>query len=725
MTPGKRLLEPPDISSGGSFLSEARQLDPESEAALIRAQLFRRILNNPWFAHSHLFAHRHSEKSSPAHQAAVLAIWHPDPHLNLEAFRGFGKSTLLEETVLTRCGMRLHHNFVIFGASERRAVERLDAVKTEIVTNELLTGLFGPLKGDIWQETKIVLSNGCAIQAMGRDQSLAGIKFRDWRPDGILVDDLEDPEEQRNDSERAQTWNWFLRSMIPSLDRPMQTWIRVLGTRRGSGSLPERLENAGWRTVKFPIEHLDKDGSRRATWDCSKFSLAKIDELRELYRGDLHTFEQEYMCRASSERAQLFKREQVRYRPELRPSWHGVYVMYDPARTKTQTSATTGKAVWSWVGNKLVVWECGGHFWSPDELIADIIATARHYGPVWLGVEKTGLNEWLMQPLRHAMLKAGILIPLIGVEAPKGKLDFIGGLQPLFSAGEVEFAGLPEQFRVLEDQLQSFPRGRIDAPNALAYARILRPGQVIYDGFSEQNIATVEALDDIPLYLAGNADGQVVSAVLVQRRRGDMVVLADWLFEGTPAEVVADLAAEVALAHGGTTLSERAVYGEGSDLYKLPVYEPRLTASEVKWVVPPSHFNEWNNHGLVQAIRGLPASCGLGADPAVGRVRLGAELGHRQGGEAAVLVDERAKWCCRALAGGYARAVGNRGLAAVEAERGVYRTLMEGLESFVGAGAVGAAADREGAGLAAVPSSQPLAYTRGGVPYRSVIPARG
>ena len=688
-----------------------------------RATLFRHFLKNPWWAHSYLFRHRHAEASSPAHKQCIADIWDRDPHRNIEAFRGFGKSTLLEETVILRCGLRLHHNFVIFGASERRAVERLEAVKTEITVNEFIVGAFGSLRGDIWQETKIVLSNGVCVQAIGRDQSLAGIKFRDWRPDGVLVDDLEDVDEIRTDMDRVRTWNWFLKSMIPSLDRPTDSWVRVLGTRRGSGSLPERLEASGWPTSKFPIEAINERGERQATWP-AKFPLAKIDELKELYRGDLHTYEQEFMCRATSDRARLFQKERFRYEPS-RPSWHAVYVFYDPARTKTAGSATTGKAVWSWVGNRLVVWECAGHFWSPDELVADIVRTTGEYGPVWVGVEKTGLNDWLMQPLRHEMLRQGILIPLLGVEAPRGKLDFIGALQPLFQGGEVIFAGLPQEFKGLEDQLLSFPRGRIDAPNALAYARTLRPGAPVYDNFADGHIArSLAAHHDTPLYLAANTDGSIVAGLLVQRRGNGLAVLADWVREGSPREVVGELAGDVALAHGGTTLTEHPLYGTGSDLFKVPVWQSRVAATEIKWIVPPAHFNEWNNHGLVQAIRSLPQPCGMGGEVSGGRDKLSQMLDQVHGGERSVLISENARWCLRALSGGYARAMGGRGLAEVQAQNGLYRVLMEALESFVGAGINDQAATMSGpdAGLSA---AQPLAYTRSGVAYRSAIPDRG
>lgn len=681
-----------------------------------------------WYAHQKLFPHRHPMTSPAAHKAIVDLINRPEPHRGIEGFRGLAKSTLLEETAIIKGMLREFHNMVIVAASYRMACDRLTPIANEFLNNEKIHAVLGgSLKGETWREDRIVLSNGVCIQALGRDAAMTGMKYGDWRPDAALIDDVEDPEEVRTDAERVETWRWFTTVFLPALDNPLSSWVRVLGTRRGMGSLPERLEGIGWPFAKFPVEYPDKDGNRKATWP-AKFSIEDIDKLKETYRGDMHTYEQEFMCRAVSDTARLFKRDQFRY--SLRePSWHAVYVFYDPARTKTQTSATTGKAVWSWVGNKLVVWECGGHFWSPDELIADIVGTAKALGPVWIGVEKTGLNDWLMQPLRHEAMKAGVLLPLIGVEAPRGKLDFIGALQPLFAAGEIEFAGPPEQFKVLEEQLLSFPRGRIDAPNALAYARTLRPGQPVYDGFSEDHIGLDPgAWHDTPVFLAAHSDGSVATGCLVQRRRGRLVVLADWVREGTPRELVGELAADAALAHGGTTLGEGVVYGEGSDLFKLPIYRPQLAATEIKWVVPPQHFNEWNNVGLVQAIRAIPQPVSMGGAPQAGRDVLAQSLGRHVDGGPALVVADRARWTLRGFAGGYARAVGGRGLQQVEAEAGIYKVLMEGLESFAGSGMVlrgeVAGADGDTPPSSRFPSAQPIAHTRSGMAYRSAIPER-
>jgi hypothetical protein len=62
-------------------------------------------------------------------------------------------------------------------------------------------------------------------------------------------------------------------------------------------------------------------------------------------------------------------------------------------------------------------------------IIDHIFKIAADYHPVVIGVERDGLEEFIMQPLRHEQLRRGVLIPVTGYRAPKGKLSFIAALQ--------------------------------------------------------------------------------------------------------------------------------------------------------------------------------------------------------------------------------------------------------------------------------------------------------
>jgi hypothetical protein len=627
--------------------------DPPLDRAALAALKQEQILEferDRWLAHKVLFANRHTDDSAPAHRELTLNIYKPRARLLVEGFRGIGKTTTLEEVAIIRSLYREHRFMVILGASYTRACDRLEAIKNELVVNSLITHLYGSQKGHIWQDGKIVLSNGVCIAALGRDQSITGMKYLDWRPDAALVDDVEDPEENRNDAEREGTWRWFIKTFLPSLDHPLRSWVRVLGTRRGSGSLPERLEKDGWNTVRYPVEYISNDGRRVATWP-SKFPLDIIDEMKATYRGDMDTWMQEYMCEATSTADRVFRSSAIKIAPRVR-THEPVWAMYDPARTVGARSATTGKAVWSWVRNKLVVWGLDAQRWMPTEIIDDIFRCADDYDPVAVGFEEDGLNEWIKEPLHHEQVRRGCLIPMKAMRAPRDKNRFIGALEWHFTAGEVEFT---ENFPAIS-QFLSFPHGPKDAPNALAYALTLRPGTPIYDGFTGEHIAESLQFDRTGLWLACNATRGLTTAVALQYGVGRTHLLADWAIDSEPAEAIPLIIREVGM---------------------------RFRAAPTA-CCGPQHYQQYMNTGLVQALQRVPLTVERGVEPRKGRDVLRTEFARLTRDFPAVQVAATARHTVNALHGGYSRPLSPTGALADEAEAGLYRVLMEGLESCLG-----------------------------------------
>jgi hypothetical protein len=295
----------------------------------------------------------------------------------------------------------------------------------------------------------------------------------------------------------------------------------------------------------------------------------------------------------------------------------------------------------------------------------------------------------------------------------------------LAKAGEISLSGPPDAFRAALEQFANFGPGRrgsrIDAPNAAAYALLLRPGSPVYDFPAEAVVADLDAHPDAPLYLAASADGALVTAVLAQRHAGELRVLADFVREGSPDDVVAEIHAEAVLAAaGGGTRAVIVSEVDPDQPYKLPVPRTVSTRAAIRWVVPRRHEEIWNNVGLCQAIRAIPQPCSAappGAELA-GRTEIGRLLDRRHRGRYGVAVDSGATWVCRGFSGGYARAVDSRGISAPQPDAGIYRLLMEGLEAFVGVG-LGAEEDKR------LADQQPIAYSRTGQPYKSALPDRG
>lgn len=611
-------------------------------------------------AHQALFPHRHPDATPDFHFEIIDDLHGPSTRVLELAFRGAGKSTIAEEYIAIDACYQRFRNFIIVGESETRAVERLSAIKHELDFNEHINTLFGNLHGPTWHETKVVLTNGVVIQAFGRGQSLRGTKHDDVRPDGCLIDDIEDEESVNSPDGRDKTQRWLMRTLLPAL--APRAKVRMLANMLDPDCLAVRLRKTGmWVVREYPWEYIAPDGERKATWG-SRFSLTHIDQTRKEYEsgGMLNEYMQEYMVQAVDPSTRVFTSGLIKVEPQVR-TWQPTYAMYDPARTVKASSAHTGKVVFSWVGSKLIVWEGDGQLWMPDQIIADMFKTFDEYAPIKIGVEKEGLEEFILQPLRAEQTKRHQIIPVEVMPAPVGKLAFIRSLQPFFTASDVVFA---KDLPVLKSQLLSFPTGRIDVPNALAYALRMRPGLPIYENFGFKNVFdNLPALRSTACYLALGATRQYTSGILCQVAGGTLRVVSDWVKEGDPGTTLPDLLTEAGLIAGD----------------KLSVF------------AGPQHWNTYDHIGLQAAARRSLVRLKTGGDENTGREELRKRIDALAHGQPALQVSTKARWTLNALSGGYARSVVKGKEVQGMADDGVYKVLMEGFESFVAAtaGALG------------------------------------
>lgn len=651
-----------------------------------RQQLVSLYLADRPLAHRILFSHRRPQKSPPFHDA-LINDWHSDlPYVLDLVFREGGKSTIAEEAILLMAEFREFKNGLIVSSSKELAQERLHSIIHEAETNEDLIRLFGQHQGATWSDSEIVFAWGTRIVARGKGQSLRGAKFEDIRPDMIFIDDMEGEQSDVATPEaREKNMKWFRSDLLPAGDSQKKR-VRMAATLMHPESVPARLErDITWVKHKFPIMYQDEDGEWRSSWP-ERRSIEEVMRLRDSYAsvGRLTDFNQEYMCVAETPESKIFKNEMIRVEPRVR-TWQAVYSMTDPARTTTAKAATTGRVVWSWLGPKLIVWDAIARRWMPDQIIDDLFWVNNTYRPVWVGFEEDGLNQWALQAIRQEMVKREIVLPLKALKAPPGKLDFIRGLQPFFQAREVEFSQpLPD----LKAQLLGFPTGDIDAPNALAYALKMRPGAPLYDNFGNRHVTEdLVAAQGRPLWLCLNASRHCVVGCLAQAFDGQVRILGDVVREGDPGEVAKDVVEWARLEAGA----------QG---------DVRLTAG-------PLHFDRYNNVGLRQALVRIPVDVRNSVDPDRGRPVIRAILSRDSRGYPAFQVSDKAAWTLNAFAGGYARVMNKGGVLADYAEEGVYRLLIEGLESFLGLLEFGSP-DGES-------SARFNAETAQGRPYRSMI----
>lgn len=651
-----------------------------------RSEIILKLGRNRRLAHATLFRDRHPDTTPDFHYEIIDAFHSTHPRVVTMAFRGGAKSTIAEEAITIEACYHQFQFAMLLGENRDRAVERLRAIKYEMEYNELIHAAYGNLVGATWNEDEVVLSNGARIMAFGMDQSLRGVKHVHMRPDRLYCDDIESEDTTKTPEARAAVMRKFFRVVLPLLDPRAR--VRILGTPLERDALIVKLlKTPHWFAQTFPIEYKHRvTGERVATWP-SRFSLQAIDDLRAQYTevGQLGAFMQEYMLETDDASRKKFD-ESMFHSSSVVRAWQPTMAVYDPARTaKVATSATTGHVVGSWIGAKLHIWEADGRFLLPDEIINDMFRVNEEYSPIAIGVEADGLNEFIMQPLRHAQTARRQIIPVRALKAPKGKLQFIESLQPFFKAGDIVFCKeLPE----LRRQLLDFPTGRIDAPNALAYFLVMRPGVPMYDGFNHNNVIDdARPIAGSSLWLAVNVDKGYFTAVLGQFVDGALRVLRDWVREG-----------------------DAALFGE------VLAEAQMLCGRKPSIVAPPRHWVSYDTHGLLPAITKVQQSATQGGADTAGRaeIRRRLQLVVRQ--QPAVLISSDARWTLNAFSGGYCRAVTKHGMPQEAAEEGYYRTLCEGLESAAALLQIGSDDDT---------SDRNYAYNDRGVRYLTALPGRG
>lgn len=128
----------------------------------------------------------------------------------IEAPRGHAKSTNITfKDDLHAAVYAYKHYIIILSDSSEQAEGFLRDLKTELEDNPALKEDFGALEGKVWKASVILLANGVKIEAVGSGKKLRGRRHKEWRPDLIVCDDLENDENVNTPDQRKKLKNWY------------------------------------------------------------------------------------------------------------------------------------------------------------------------------------------------------------------------------------------------------------------------------------------------------------------------------------------------------------------------------------------------------------------------------------------------------------------------------------------------------------------------------------
>jgi hypothetical protein len=414
----------------------------------------------------------------------------------IAAPRGFGKTTLIGLCFTARKALFKHAPYIVYiSATAAEAAQKVKTLARELTENELIKEIFGDLRSDKWAEEKgeIELSDSsgkpfCFIQAKGAGNQIRGLKWGKHRPTLFLVDDLESKDEAQSEENRKKLKKWFFGDLLGAMDNSDSSTSRLIliGTVVHQDSL---LSNLIDEKTDMDFDNPDKEELNSLMENKERFHTVRLEACNDSYesiwpefistesiraraeayrqRGLLDIFFMEFRNMVIAGESATFQQSMFRYYKEsssdfiseLNAKQIENIILIDPAKTaNTQSAFTAIIAVgFNATLGKIYFRDCINDRLLPDEIFGRALKMARRFNTPNIGIEVTGLNNFVTYPFQQFIAKERSYINLVEIKAIKAKDLRVAALAPLYRMGAV-FHNEDLHIRgSLEAQLLSFP----------------------------------------------------------------------------------------------------------------------------------------------------------------------------------------------------------------------------------------------------------------------------
>ena len=294
--------------------------------------------------------------NAPFHNSAALKVKNTP---NLKAVfkwpRGHAKSTHFDIFLplwLMFQPKRLINVMVVVGKSEESAIGLLSDIQAELEFNQRIIADFGEQKAvGNWQEGQFVTQSDVAFFARGRGQSPRGLRYKEARPDYIVIDDLDDDELCRNEKRVHDLTDWVKEALFGALDVGRGRFIMVGNLISKNSVLANIAATKG--VYVSEIKAVDKDGE--PVWK-EKWTKEEAEEAAAFmgYRS----WQKEMMHNPIKD-GTIFRHEWIRYKKVLPLHKYEMLVCYtDPSFKSTTANDYKASRLWGKIGNELHLIDC-------------------------------------------------------------------------------------------------------------------------------------------------------------------------------------------------------------------------------------------------------------------------------------------------------------------------------------------------------------------------------
>jgi len=457
-----------------------------------------------------------SAKYSPLHYDVIKHLDSPARFVAIAAPRGLGKTSFARAMVMRAILFRQYEFILYVSNSETVAELQTENIKRELRSNPEIRKIFGDIAiaadtdadfSETFSKRAWVAFGNTLVLPRGSGQQVRGLLYKHSRPQLIIIDDLEKRDELENPENRRKLKEWFHSDLLKCINRYDNNYKFIyLDTLKHSDALMEELLNS----PEWVSERLDICSDTAEGLVSNVPELISTQELRREYEihkenGTLDIFYSEFRNLPIATENQGFRQEYFQHYSEAQLEGKNLenYVIVDPAKSVNMSaadSAIVGIGV-NFVTGAIYIRDVVSKKMFPDELYAETFEMKYRLNAHQIGIEVTGLEEFIKQPFTNYMLGLDpkFNAELIWLKArggdpggEKGKLKRIGTLAPYYRKGHIYHNSTCTS--KLEGQLLSFPKGKlVDVADATAYIiELLELGGRYFTSPSDEVMATSE-----------------------------------------------------------------------------------------------------------------------------------------------------------------------------------------------------------------------------------------
>lgn len=236
---------------------------------------------------------------------------------------------------------------VLVGKSQENAITMLSDIQAELEFNQRYIADFGVQKCEgSWQAGSFVTADDVAFFARGRGQSPRGLRHKQWRPDYIAIDDLDDDELVNNPDRVLRLTKWVKEALFGALDGGRGRFVMVGNLIGKCSVLANFIASKG--VIVSKVNAIDRNG--KPSW-AAKWDIEEINKMAG-FMG-YPSFQREMMNNPITEGA-VFRNDWIKWKKMLPLAEYDSIVAYcDPSFKGSTKNDYKAIKVWGKKGTEL------------------------------------------------------------------------------------------------------------------------------------------------------------------------------------------------------------------------------------------------------------------------------------------------------------------------------------------------------------------------------------